>query len=282
MAVQHREQHRQPPAVKTQRGAARITTAAAINQRLHLDQERARAFPHRKNGAARLLSVRAREENRRRVAHRLQAILQHGEHPQLIDRAEAVLHRAQHAEAAARLAFKIQHRIDHMLQHAGAGNRALLGNVADEKNRRAARLGKAHQLRCALAQLADRTRRGRKRLAVKRLNRIDHQHRRLLRRGRCQNTLNLRFTEKHDALACQSQPLGAQPNLARRLLTADVQTRHRLRQMMYRLQQQRRFADARIATNQYHAAAYQPAAKDAVKLADAARHQRFRLQLHRI
>ena len=169
-----------------------------------------------------------------------------------------------------------------MLQHAGAGNRALLGNVADEKDRRAARLGKAHQLRRALAQLADRTRRGRKRLAVKRLNRIDHQHRRLLRRGSCQNTLNLRFAEQHNALACQSQPLGAQPNLARRLLAAHIQTRHRLRQMMHRLQQQCGLADARIATNQHHTAAHQPAAENTVKLADAARHQRLRLQLHRI
>jgi hypothetical protein len=48
----------------------------------------------------------------------------HLEDADLVGGAEAVLHRAQDAELVAALALEIQRRIDHVLQHAGAGDRA--------------------------------------------------------------------------------------------------------------------------------------------------------------
>src|SRR5690606_40482910 len=77
------------------------------------------------HAAARLRARAARQEDRRRVGHLAQALVAHREHAQLVDRAEAVLECAQHPEAAARLAFEVQYRVDHVLEHARAGDAAL-------------------------------------------------------------------------------------------------------------------------------------------------------------
>ena len=74
----------------------------------------------------------ARQEDRRRVAHLLQPAGRHGEEAELVHRAEAVLGGAHDAVAAARLALEIQHRVDQVLEQPRAGDRALLGDVADD------------------------------------------------------------------------------------------------------------------------------------------------------
>ena len=53
--------------------------------------------------------------------------------------------RAQHAERVRALALERQHRVDHVLDHARPGDLAVLGDVADQDHRRAARLGEADQ-----------------------------------------------------------------------------------------------------------------------------------------
>ncbi len=134
------------------------------------------------------LAVR-RQEDRARVADALQALLGHREDADLVDRAEAVLDRAHEAKARVRVALEIEHGVDDVLQHARPGERAVLGDVADEHDRRPARLGGARQLRRALAHLRDRAGRRRERLAVDGLDRIDHRDRGLLARERRQDLL---------------------------------------------------------------------------------------------
>ena len=75
----------------------------------------------------------------------------------------------------AALAFERQDGVDHMFQHAGSGNRPILGNMANEHQRRAAFLGKADQLLGGCADLADRARRAFNQVAVHGLNGIDDQ-----------------------------------------------------------------------------------------------------------
>ena len=58
--------------------------------------------------------------------------------PDLVGRAEAVLQRAQRAVGALALALELQHAVDEVLEHARAGERALLRHVADEQHRGAA------------------------------------------------------------------------------------------------------------------------------------------------
>ncbi len=103
-----------------------------VHQRLDLDQQRPRAFlRHQHAGAGDLLAV-LRQEQRRRIGHLAQALLGHREHAELVDRAEAVLERAHQAEARVRVALEVEHRVDDVLEHARPGERAFLGDVADQ------------------------------------------------------------------------------------------------------------------------------------------------------
>ena len=62
-------------------------------------------------------------------------VARHLEDADLVRRAEAVLDGAQDAELVAALAFEVEDGVDHVLDHAGAGDLAVLGDVADEDRR---------------------------------------------------------------------------------------------------------------------------------------------------
>jgi hypothetical protein len=68
---------------------------------------------------------------------------------------EAVLRAAQQAIALEAIALQVEDRVHHVLQHLGAGDGALLGDVADHEDRDASALGQVHQAQRALTQLAD-------------------------------------------------------------------------------------------------------------------------------
>ena len=85
-----------------------------------------------------------------------QPLLGHGEHAELVHRAEAVLRRAHQAERRVRIALEVEHRVDDVLEHARPGDRAFLGDVADQEERGAGALGVARELRGALAHLRHR------------------------------------------------------------------------------------------------------------------------------
>jgi hypothetical protein len=72
------------------------------------------------------------QEQLGRVGHLAQALAGHLEHADLVGGAEAVLDRAQDAEVVAAFALEIEHGIDHVLDDAGAGDLAVLGDVADQ------------------------------------------------------------------------------------------------------------------------------------------------------
>ena len=61
-------------------------------------------------------------EQLRGVGDLAQAVAVHVEDADLVGRPEAVLGCAQDAEGVAAVALKIEHRIDHMLQHPWPGN----------------------------------------------------------------------------------------------------------------------------------------------------------------
>ena len=76
------------------------------------------------------------EEQGGGVGHRLQARPRHLEDPELVGGAEAVLDGAQRAVEAVAVALELEHRVDHVLEHPGAGDRALLGDVTRRGRRR--------------------------------------------------------------------------------------------------------------------------------------------------
>ena len=73
----------------------------------------------------------------------------------------------------AALAFEIEHRVDHMLEHARARNGAFLGDMADEQQDRAALLGRPDQLLGRRPDLGNRAWRGLQRIDIHGLDRID-------------------------------------------------------------------------------------------------------------
>jgi len=98
-----------------------------------------------------------------RVAHALETFFGHGKDANLIDRAKAVLDGAHQPKTAVRVAFKVQHGIDHVLQHTRARQRAFFGDVAHQHDARrpatggavraSAGFGIARQVGGALAHL---------------------------------------------------------------------------------------------------------------------------------
>ncbi len=95
-----------------------------------------------------------------RIGDLAQAEPGHLEHADLVGRAEAVLHRAQDAELLRAFALERQHRVDHVLDHARAGDLAVLGDVADQDDGGAGFLGEADQRLRRGAHLRDRAGRG--------------------------------------------------------------------------------------------------------------------------
>ncbi|OIQ66564.1 hypothetical protein GALL_518640 [mine drainage metagenome] len=185
MAMQHRQQHGQTILVQPDTQAP-WTGAGAVDQCLDFDQHRARAFKRDHDATAgHRLGVLA-QENGARVADPFEAAFGHGKDTDFIDRAKAVLDGAHQPVAAVRVAFKVQHRVDHMLKHARARQCPFLGNVTDQHNARCpatgeavcagAGLGKARQVGRALAHLRHRAGGRGELLGVDGLNRIDHRH----------------------------------------------------------------------------------------------------------
>ena len=92
-------------------------------------------------------SARADEEQAARVGEADDAGVAEVEAADLVARAVAVLDRAHHAQPRVPLALELQDDVDEVLEHARAGDGAVLGDVADEDRGDAALLRDADQRR---------------------------------------------------------------------------------------------------------------------------------------
>ena len=126
-----------------------------------------------------------------------------------------MLQRAQHPQRVVTVAFERQHRVDDMLEHTGAGQRAVLGDMADEQRDDAGELRQLHQPLRGVPHLGDRARRAGRVRIVEGLDRVDREHvgRELadVREHRGQRRL---VDEEHVRVE-GAEPLGPQPHLGR-------------------------------------------------------------------
>ena len=74
-------------------------------------------------------------KTRRGIRDALEPGAGHLEDAELVRRAEAVLRGAQHAVRVVAVALELEHAVDEVLEHARAGDRAVLRHVADEEER---------------------------------------------------------------------------------------------------------------------------------------------------
>jgi len=124
-----------------------------------------------------------------------------------------------------RCAFEIEDRVDHVLEHARPGNRAVFGYVSHEKGGRFRGLGISHEARGHLADLRDGSRRGLKLGKILRLYRIDGKDRwpQLFRGMEHLDRVGLRKEVK--VLGSHAEPVGAQLHLSCRFLARHVEYR---------------------------------------------------------
>ena len=234
--------------------------------------KRPRALDAGKHRGAGLAEIALGQEQLGRVGDLAQARAGHLEHADLVGRAEAVLHRAQDAELVRAFALERQHRVDHVLDHAGAGDLAVLGDVADQDDGGAGFLGEADE-RLRRSRAPGSPCRARIRPVSVHMVWIESM---TTRRGvlPSDSVAMMSSTEVSAASSTgasrKPEPLGAQPHLRHRFLAGDVdRAMAGAGERGGGLDQQRRFADAGIAAHQQHRAADEAAAGDAVEFGDA-------------
>lgn len=158
-----------------------------------------------------------------------------------------------------------------MLQHARAGQRALLGDVADEQHADPVGLGDPHDLGGDFPDLGDAARRAAQLIAVEGLDRVDDADLGLLLFKGREDGVKVCLGDHRDVQGALSfEPLGAQLDLGGGFLGGDVE---RFAALVGEVRQshrrQRRLADPGRAADQDQRTGHQAAPEHAVKLTDA-------------
>ena len=117
------------------------------HKRLYLRHQRARSLHRARHYTAARALWPAVQHKCRRILHLHQPFFLHLEYTDFIGRAKTVLHTAQNPVRGMPVTLKIEHRIHHMFQYAGTGNRSLFRHVPHNKD------GHPHAL-CKLQQNA--------------------------------------------------------------------------------------------------------------------------------
>ena len=149
---EHRQHECDAVSVKPRHHPPRRHQLRSRDQRLHLHEQRSRPLhraQHHAAGGARGLP----NEPRGRIEHFDEPVVSHLEHPRLVRGAEPVLDRPDGAVGPFALSLELKYAIDEVLEHSRAGERAVLGDVADEHHRDFKRLGHAHDFAGDLADL---------------------------------------------------------------------------------------------------------------------------------
>ena len=120
--LEHGEDHRDPGGVDAGGRAPRALGGGAGDQCLHLAEQRASAFHRHRDAGAGHRAVAGVEEQAGGVGDRHDALGGEVEAADLVDRAEAVLHRAQHPQPRGALALEVQHDVDEVLEHPWSGD----------------------------------------------------------------------------------------------------------------------------------------------------------------
>ncbi len=142
------------------------------------------------------------------------------------------------------VALEIQHGIDHVFQHARAGNRAVFGHVSDQYHGDAHLFRHARQLGGAFAYLRHGTWGGGDLVGIHGLDGVDDDDFGLMLFQRRLNRFHADFGKQVHAFGGQFQTLRAQGDLLGGFFAGNVQHFAALRHFGNGLQQQRRFADA--------------------------------------
>ena len=168
-------------------------------------------------------------------------------------------------------ALEIEHGVDHMLDHAGAGDLAFLGDVADQNDRDADPLGKAGEFMCRSADLGDRTGGAVDIVGPHGLDRIDDGERRALGLERGEDVAQVGFGGELNRRVGEAKALRPHAHLGRGFFPGNVYRFQTLAgELRGGLQEQRRLADARVTADEDGRGGHEAAAEHAIEFAKPA------------
>ncbi len=214
-----------------------------------------------------------REERPGRIGHLGHAGLAHVEDPDLLGRTKPVLRSPHEAEGGVALALEGKDRVDEVFQRLRPGQRAILRDVSDKDDRDALPLRELHQPQRGLADLADAPGRPLELADGRGLDGVDDDELGPLIPGDLGDPPDLRLGDDPDPLAAgsieQAQPRRPQPDLGGRLLAGRVEDAGAGGgDARGSLEEERRLADPRFATDQDDRTLDQPATQHTIELAD--------------
>ncbi len=214
--------------------------------------------------------ARSDRNSLRGIRNRAEASAGHLEDAELAHGAEPVLHSAHDAMRMMAFAFEVQHRVDHVLEHFGASQTAILRHVADEHGRDVLILGGEQKLRRGLANLTDAARRRLKFVRPDSLHGIDDDERGRQARDLFEDPLDTGLRQQVQRRIAHTEPVATTLHLMLRLFGRGVENRTDLaREVRGGLEQQRRLADAGLSSEQDERPGDDAATEHAVELVDA-------------
>ena len=168
--------------------------------------------------------------------------------------------------------LEVEHGVDDVLQHLGAGETAVLRHVPDDEDRHVAALGHDQEAVGRVAHLGDGARGGLELDRVQRLDRVDDDQVRRQPRHLVDHPLQARLRQHVQPRRGETEALSAPAHLMRGLLARAVEDGPpRRRDLGRRLQQQRRLPDAQLAPQQDQRPRHEAPAQHPVELADPGR-----------
>ena len=201
------------------------------------------------------------------MVHCRQAVTGHLVNAQFRRRAKTVFGRTEHAIGMVAVPLKLQHHVHHVLEDLGSGQRPLLGDVAHHEQWGARGLRPSGEGGRGFTDLAHRTRHAILVWQVQSLHRIDHHKGRSFRAKRVKDSGNLRLWENQHLRCDVAEAVGPHADLFCTLFPAHIQDLGPcVSDRQGHLQHQRRLADARLTTEQNHAAWHRTASKHPIEL----------------
>ena len=271
MSVQDREVHGQSLLIEAHGHPSRITRLHLVDERLQLDQQGPCAFPGHGRHATRGVELAPLQEDGRGVSNLLHALFGHREHAQFVHRTEAVFDSSQRAVAAARRTVQHHEAVDHVFEHFGSRQVAVLGDVADQHHDGTGRFSQPGEVCGRLAHLAHAARCAVDAGELQHLNRIQYQQARSLIVDEIGNELCAGFRQDLQAFDGKLQAPGTHGELLQRFFSADVQHRHALGHRGGDLQKQCAFTGPGITPHQHHGTRHQPTAQHTIEFGKAGR-----------
>ena len=138
---------------------------------------------------------------------------------------KSVFHAAQQSKLLKRISFKIEHRINDMLEDTWTGNAAVLGYMTDHQNADTGGFGQRLQTYSAFPYLGNQPRRRIELVCIDCLYRINDYKSGIQPADLVQDIIQIGFRQQVKIGGDQCQPIGAHLDLARAFLATDVHNR---------------------------------------------------------